>query len=295
MKGASQYFLDTLVEHPKYHWLVTCPSYSPENGPLCAGPTMDNQLLRDLFEQTAEAAGLLNIDAPFRQEVLAARARLAPEHIGKYGQLQEWLEDRDDPRDHNRHVSHLYGLFPSAQINPLTPDLFEAARKSLEFRGDAGTGWSLGWKINFWARLLDGDHAFLILSNQLSAPGSHGKTFDSGGGTFPNLFDAHDEKTFQIDGNFGACSGIAEMLVQSQNGEIVLLPALPSAWQDGSINGLCARGGYEVDVAWKAGKLTGAVIRSVTGSAVKVRCGERSVALNLGPGYTVSLNSLLQP
>jgi alpha-L-fucosidase 2 len=295
MKGACQFFLDDLVEHPKYHWLVTCPSYSPENGQLCAGPTMDNQILRDLFGQTAEAAQLLNIDASFRQQILATRERLPPEHIGKYGQLQEWLEDRDDPGDHNRHVSHLYGLFPSAQINPGTPELFKAARQSLVFRGDSGTGWSLGWKINFWARLLDGEHAFLILSNQLSAPGSHGNTFDSGGGTFPDLLDAHDERTFQIDGNFGACSGIAEMLLQSQNGEIVLLPALPSAWPDGSIRGLRARGGFEVSLAWAKGQLTGAIISSVNGTMAKVRYRTSTNVLNLLPGRSITLNSLLQP
>ena len=150
LKGASVFFLDTLVEHPKYHWLVTCPSYSPENGPLCAGPSMDNEILRDLFAQTAESARLLGTDEAFRQQILTARARLAPAQIGKYGQLQEWLEDRDNPGDKNRHVSHLYALFPSAQITAQTPDLFQAARKSLEFRGDAGTGWSLAWKVNFW-------------------------------------------------------------------------------------------------------------------------------------------------
>ena len=255
---------------------------------------MDNQILRDLFDQMAEAARLLNVDAAFRQQVLATPARLAPEHIGKYGQLQEWLEDRDNPDDHNRHVSHLYGLFPSAQITPKTPDLFNAARKSLEFRGDAGTGWSLRWKINFWARLLDGDHAYLILSNLLGAPGSHGHTFDSGGGVMPNLFDAHDAKTFQIDGNFGATSGIAKMLMQSHTGEIVLLPALPSAWPDGSVKGLRARGRFEVSLARKGGKLAVAQILSANGTAAKIRCGDRTLAVDLGPGRAVTINSNLQ-
>jgi alpha-L-fucosidase 2 len=291
MKGACLFFLDTLVEHPVYHWLVTCPSYSPENGPLTAGPAMDNQILRDLFQQTAEAARLLDIEPEFRAQLLATRAKLAPDHIGKYGQLQEWLEDRDNPGDKNRHVSQLYALFPSNQISQKTPELFKAARKSLEFRGDAGTGWSLGWKINFWARLLDGDHAFLILGNLLSAPGSHGKTFDSGGGVFPNLFDAHDAEKFQIDGNFGATSGIAEMLLQSQNGEIVLLPALPSAWPRGSVTGLRARGGFELDIAWAQGKLTSAVVRSVGGTAGQLRYGSKAIPLHLAPGKSVRLNA----
>jgi alpha-L-fucosidase 2 len=294
MKGASEFFLDTLVEHPKYHWLVTCPSYSPENGPLCAGPTMDNQLLRDLLGQTAEAARVLDVDDAFRRQLLDTRAELPPEHVGRFGQLQEWLEDRDDPNDHNRHVSHLYGLFPSNQISAQTPEFFKAARISLEHRGDAGTGWSLAWKINFWARLLDGDHAMLILYNLLTAPGSHGKTFDSGGGVFPNLFDAHDDHTFQIDGNLGATAGIAEMLLQSQSGEIVLLPALPGAWPEGRVRGLRARGGYEVGIAWAGGKLVAAEVRNVSAtSGTLVRDGDRTARVDIPRGQAVRLNAAL--
>jgi alpha-L-fucosidase 2 len=292
LKGACQFFLDTLQEDPTHHWLVTCPAYSPENGPICAGPTMDMAILRDLFGQTAKAAQILGIEPDFRKQLLDTRERLAPFQIGKWGQLQEWMDDLDRPDDDNRHVSQLYAVFPSNQITPKTPDLFKAAQVSLEHRGDAGTGWSLAWKVNFWARFLNGNHAYLILANQLCAPGSHGNTFDTGGGTYPNLFDAHPP--FQIDGNFGTTSGIAEMLLQSQNGEIDLLPALPDAWPNGSVKGLCARGGYTVDETWKNGKLQQAVIHSTWGVGCTVNYGSARTSLNLKPGQSTTLNSDLQ-
>ena len=298
MKGASEFFANFLVKdqsHPEKDWLVTCPSFSPENRGLCAGPTMDNGLLRDLFQQTAEAAKVLNEDAGFRDKILGLRAKLPPFQVGKWGQFQEWLDDIDDPNDNNRHVSQLYALFPSSQITKGgTPELFNAAKVTLRARGDSGTGWSLAWKTNFWARLLDGDHSYLILTHLLDVPGSHGNSFDTGGGTYPNLFDAHPP--FQIDGNFGAVSGIAEMLLQSHTGEIVLLPALPTAWPTGSVKGLRVRGGAVVDVAWKDGKLADARIQQIPGgmSAMTVRYGSRAANIPLTPGADVHLNSQLQ-
>jgi alpha-L-fucosidase 2 len=275
MKGAAEFLLSFLIEEPKHKWLVVCPSISPENSPtdhpessISAGTTMDNQLVFDLITKTIKAAQVLKTDKEFIAKLNETLGKIPPMQIGQYGQLQEWIEDWDNPKDKHRHVSHLYGAFPSNQISPFrTSELFDAARNSLIYRGDPSTGWSMNWKINLWAHFLDGNHAYKLMTDQIKLVDESAR---ESGGTYPNMFDAHPP--FQIDGNFGFTSGLSEMILQSNDGAIFILPALPDIWKDGSAKGLCARGGFVIkDIEWKSGAVSKLIIKSNLGGNCRVR------------------------
>jgi len=284
MKEAALFFVDMLVEDPRNGYLVTAPTTSPENAfrmpngktvHICAGSTMDNQIIRELFTNTREAALILGIDEDFAKLLETKQSRLMPTTIGADGRIMEWLEPYEEAEPTHRHVSHLYGLYPGNEISvELTPELANAAKKTLEKRGDKSTGWSMAWKINFWARLHDGDHAFKLLGDLLRPGVEEGGDMMNDGGSYPNLFCGHPP--FQIDGNFGGCAGIAEMLVQSQTGRIELLPALPQAWSKGSFKGLKVRGGGELSASWSEGRLNEAMLKALVSGDFNIKLPENT-------------------
>jgi alpha-L-fucosidase 2 len=293
MRGAAEFFTQFLVKDPKTGYLISTPSNSPENGGLVAGPTMDHQIIRALFRSCIEASEILEKDQQFARKLKEMLPKIAPNQIGKYGQLQEWMEDKDDPKNKHRHVSHLWAVYPGNEINwQQTSDLMKAARQSLIYRGDEGTGWSLSWKINFWARFLDGNHAYDMVKLLFRPVQIDDVVYTGGGGSYTNLFDAHPP--FQIDGNFGAPSGMIEMLVQSQLNEISILPALPDALPEGRISGVCARGGFELTFNWSNGKLQGLQVLSKAGQKCRLRYGEKLVELDTQKGKSYSFDGKLK-
>jgi alpha-L-fucosidase 2 len=297
MKGAALFYVDFLVADPATGWLVSTPSNSPENGGLVAGPTMDHEIIKSLFKACIEAATILNSDAGFADTLEALLPAIAPYRVGRFGQLREWMDDIDDPGNKHRHVSHLWGVYPGKEINrEETPALMEAARKSLVARGDEGTGWSLAWKINFWARFLEGNHAWKMVQMLLRPAGevdlSTAGGGSAGGGSYPNLFDAHPP--FQVDGNFGGAAGIAEMLVQSHLGTVDILPALPDGIPEGSVKGFRAREAFELEFSWSGGKLTFLEVNSKEGCPLSLRYKDKIFTSPTRKGQKLKFNGYLE-
>ncbi|MEJ6981435.1 glycoside hydrolase N-terminal domain-containing protein [Pedobacter sp. P351] len=286
MKEAAKFYVDFMIKDSKTGWLISTPSNSPENGGLVSGPTMDHQIIRTLFNVSIRASEILNTDADFRETLKSKVSQIAPNQIGKYGQLQEWLEDKDDTTNKHRHVSHLWGVHPGNDITwDTNPAVMNAAKQSLIYRGDEGTGWSLAWKINFWARFKDGEHAMKMVK-MLLRPAS------GNGGSYVNLFDAHPP--FQIDGNFGGAAGIGEMLLQSHTKYIDILPALPSDFKEGEVKGICARGGFELNFKWKNGTLTDLEVLSKAGEDCVVRYAGKEISISTKKGKKYKFNGTLK-
>jgi alpha-L-fucosidase 2 len=290
MRSAAEFFVHFLIKDPKTGYLISTPSNSPEHGGLVAGPTMDHQIIRDLFKNCITASAILGIDKQFADTLKEKYSKIAPNKIGKYGQLQEWMEDKDDTTDTHRHISHLWGVYPGTDITWKTPALMKAAEVSMKYRGDEGTGWSIAWKVNVWARMHEGDHAYRLFTKLLSAADvSSGK---EKGGVYHNLFDAHPP--FQIDGNFGGAAGLAEMLLQSQGDNIELLPALPTALPNGDIKGICARGGFVLNFNWKNGQLQHVQVLSKAGEVCRLQYHGQIISFNTQKGKTYRFDGELK-